>query len=129
MCREPNYDQIRIVMNLKEGDKVALNNGDIAEFVRAKQKKFIGIIKNTRYDIPISMIKSIEEKADQEKKKEEKLDLLSELKKGDYFYINKNGSAIVFKFEKVEGKKIIGINPIGNVNTKIDMNFQIGLLK
>jgi preprotein translocase subunit YajC len=128
MCKEPNFDQLRMIMELREGDKVKLINGDTAEFVKAKQKKFIGIMNNARYDIPISMLVEIIEKADQNKKKEETLNTLSQLKKGDWFYINKSGSALVFKFDGIEGKKIIGINPIGNARTKIDMGFQIGIL-
>jgi hypothetical protein len=129
MCKEPTIDQIKMIMELREGDKVKLTNGDIAEFVKGKQKKFIGIINNKRYDIPFSMLVEILEKADQSKKKEETLDTLSLLKKGDWFYINKSGSALVFKFDGIEGKKIIGINHIGDIRTKIDMNFQIGILR
>jgi preprotein translocase subunit YajC len=129
MCKEPTFDQLRMVMELKEGDKVKLNNGDIAEFVKAKQKKFIGIINNKRYDIPFSMLVEITEKIDQNKKKEENNNVMSQLKKGDWFYINKSGNALVFKFDGIEGKRIIGINPIGNTRTKIDMNFEIGILK
>jgi preprotein translocase subunit YajC len=129
MCKEPNFEQLRIVMNLREGDKIKLTNGEIAEFIKAKQKKFIGVMNGTRYDIPMSMIDCVLEKADQQKKKEESLNILSQLKKGDWFYINKSGSAIVFKFDRIEGKKIIGINPIGDVTTRIDISFKIGLLK
>ena len=129
MCREPNFDQLRIVMELREGDKVKLTNGEIAEYVKAKQKKFIGIMNNSRYDIPMSMIVSIEEKADQNKKKEESLNNIAQLKAGDYFYINKSGDALVFKFAGIESKKIIGINPITEARTRIDINFPIGLLK
>lgn len=118
-----------MIIELREGDKVKLVNGDIAEFVKAKQKKFIGIINNSRYDIPISMLVSIEEKADQQKKKEESLNLLGTLKKGDWFYINKDSRAILFKFEKLENKKIIAINPIDNSLTRIDINFKIGILQ
>jgi hypothetical protein len=129
MIKEPTFEQLQIIWEAKEGDKIKLNTRDIAEFVKVKQKKFIGIIDNKRYDIPISMIIEITERVNQEKKKEESLNLISQLKKGDWFYINKSGNALLFKFEKVEGKKIIGINPIGDAVTKIDITFQIGLLK
>lgn len=82
-----------------------------------------------RYDIPMSMLVEVTKKVDQEKKKEESLNLVGQLKKGDWFYINKSGNAIVFKFEKVEGKKIIATNPIDNCQARIDITFQIGMLK
>jgi hypothetical protein len=75
------------------------------------------------------MLVEITEKTDQNKKKEENNNVMSQLKKGDWFYINKSGNALVFKFDGIEGKRIIGINPIGNTRTKIDMNFEIGILK
>jgi hypothetical protein len=129
MCKEPTFEQLRLSMELKEGDKIKLNSGEIVEFVRAKQKKFIGIMNGARYNISISSINSVVEKADQNKKKEESLNLVGQLKKGDWFYINKNGNAITFKFDRIEGKRIIGINPIGDAVTRIDINFQIGLLQ
>lgn len=129
MVKEPSFDQLRMVMELKEGDKVKLTNGEVVEFVKSKQKKFIGIMNGKRYDIPMSMLVEVVEKADQQMKKEDSLNLVGQLKKGDWFYINKSGNAIVFKFEKVEGKRIIGINPIDNCQVRIDISFQIGILK
>ena len=46
------------------------------------------------------------------------------LKKDQYFWINKNGNAVVFKFESIIGNKIIGINLINNSKVKIDKGFQ-----
>jgi hypothetical protein len=132
MTREASYEQISAIYNLKEGDTVKLTNGQNAEFVKAKQKKFVGIIDGKPYDIPFTMFQSLVEKTSEARaaaKQEEKKDILSTIKKGDWFYINKNGNAIAFKYEGIEGKRIIGVNPINNAQTRIDMNFEIGLLK
>jgi len=129
MTREATFEQLRLAMELKEGDKIKLNSGEIVEFVRTKQKKFVGIMNGALYNISIASINSVIEKADQNKKKEESLNLIGQLQKGDWFYINKNGNALAFKFDKIEGKKIIATNPIGNAVTRIDINFQIGLIK
>jgi len=129
MCSEPTYEQLKLAMTLKSGDKVKLKSGQIAEFVKLNQKKFVGNIEGVGYNIPIVSIESIVEKVDQTKKLEEKINVLSQLKKGDWFYINKNGNALAFKFERFEGKRIIGINPISNATTKIDVNFEIGKIE
>lgn len=133
MTREASFDQLMAINNLHEGDKILLTNGQVAEFVRAKQKKFVGIIEGVRYDIPMVMYKETVGKIDINQKKEEKeknnSKILNSLKTGDWFYINKNGNALVFKFQEVKGNKIIGINPINNTTTKIDINFEIGIVK
>ena len=129
MTKEATFEQLRLAMELKEGDKIKLNSGEIVEFVRTKQKKFVGIMNGALYNISIASINSVVEKADQNKKKEESLNLIGQLQKGDWFYINKNGNALAFKFDKIEGKKIIATNPIRNAVTRIDINFQIGLIK
>jgi len=121
------------VMELHTGDKIKLTNGDIMEFVELKRTKFVASMNGQNYRVPINMYDSVIEKVDINKlteiKKEEKKSILSELKKGDWFYINKNGNAIVFKFEEVKGQKIIGINPINGGKTRIDMSFEIGKIE
>lgn len=133
MTREANFDQLIAINNLHEGDKVLLTNGQMAEFVRAKQKKFIGIIDGSRYDIPMAMFKEVTEKVDAKKrieeKKKESVSVLKNLKNGDWFYINKNGMAIAFIFEALQGNKIIGVNPIDGGKTKIDSSFEIKIIK
>jgi uncharacterized protein YjhX (UPF0386 family) len=120
------------VMELNAGDKIKLTNGDIMIFDRLKRTKFVATMNGQSYNVPILMFDSVVEKIDivklQKEKKEEKNNILSTLKKGDYFYINKNGNAIVFKFEGLEGRKIIGINPINGGRTRIDITFEIGKL-
>lgn len=124
------------VMELHTGDKIKLTNGDIMEFVRLKRTNFVATMKGRDYNVPIWMYDSVVEKVDSnfidkinEAKREEKKNILSELKKGDWFYINKGGNAITFKFEGIERKRIIGINPINGVRTRIDMSFEIGKIE
>ncbi|WP_252241619.1 hypothetical protein [Clostridium sp. ZBS18] len=116
------------VMELHTGDTIKLTNGDIMEFVRLKRTKFIASMKGQNFDVPIQMYDSLVEKVDLKKKENEKSDILKSLKIGEYFYINKGGNAIVFKFDGIEGNKIIGVNPINNCKTKIDISFEVGKL-
>lgn len=129
--REKNMKPLQ-VMELNKGDKIKLTNGDVMEFVEVKRTKFVATMNGQNYSIPINMFDSVVEKVDINKineiKKAEKKNILSELKKGDWFYINKNGNAIVFQFEGIEGKRIIGINPINGGKSRIDMSFEIGKL-
>lgn len=105
---------------LKQGTKVSLTNGEVAEFVRLKQKKFIGIINNGSYDIPVTMFKDIIEEVKENK------DYLK-LKKGEYFYIsNSKSDALLFTFDSIQGNYIIGINPISKIKTKIDCSLYKG---
>lgn len=127
--KEKNMKPLQ-VMELNKGDKIKLTNGDIMEFVELKRTKFVATMNGESYRVPVNMFDSVIEKVDINKinaeKNAEKKNILSELKKGDWFYINKNGNALAFKFEKVEGNKIIGINPISGGKSRIDMNFEIG---
>ena len=116
-------------VNVKQGDKVLLKSGKIAEFVKMKRTNFEGIIDGAHYNIKIASFDKIVEKANQDIKKEVKANILSQLKDGDWFYINKNDNALTFIFKEIKNNKIIGINPITKTTTKIDMNFEIGLIE
>jgi uncharacterized protein YjhX (UPF0386 family) len=122
-------------MDLNEGDKIKLITGEVMTFVRLKRTKFVATMNGQNYNVPVSMFDSVIEKVDlnsfqefEQNREKEKKNILSELKKGDYFYINKNNNAIVFKFECIEGRRIIGINPINGNRTRIDIAFEIGKL-
>lgn len=57
---------------------------------------------------------------------QETMKTAQELKQGDWFYINKNGIALAFIFDKMSKcSKIIGINPITKAQTRIDSSFEI----
>jgi uncharacterized protein YjhX (UPF0386 family) len=121
---EPKFEKLMEVNNLKQGDKVKLTNGDIAEFVRLKQKNFVGIVNGKSYNIPVNMFVSLEEKA-----VEKKLDDgYKTLKQGELFYITdqKKGHALLFKFEGLKNDKIMGISPITGSMTRIDAGLYAG---
>lgn len=110
--------------DVKMGDKVLLTNGDTAEFIRLKQKKFIGIINDKSYDIPVTMFDKVTE---QEKPKSEKeKNKYRTLEKGELFYIVKNERVIIYFFENFQNGRIIGINPVTKGRTKIDTSLYGG---
>lgn len=119
----------RVLSGLHTGDKVKLTTGEVMEFVKLNRTKFIGRLNDKEYNVPIQMFVEVLEKVDLNKIRDEKsknnANVLSQLKKGDWFYINKNNSAITFRFEKVEVNKIIGINPINGSTARIDITFEI----
>lgn len=116
------------VMELNNGDKIKLTNGDEMIFNKLNRTKFVATMNGQGYTVPINMFASVIEKVDMAKKETEKKNILATLKKGDYFYINKGGNAVTYKFECIEGERIIGVNPIGNGKVRIDINFEIGKL-
>jgi hypothetical protein len=130
--KEKNMKPLQ-VMELNKGDKIKLTNGDIMEFVELKRTKFVATMNGQNYSVPVNLFDSVVEKVDINKinkeKETEKKNILAELNKGDWFYINKNGNAIVFQFEEIKGNKIIGVNPINGGRSRIDMGFEIGKIE
>lgn len=137
---KPAMDKKWVLEGLKEGTKILLMNGEQTEYVRTKQKKFIGIMDGKMYNIPISMFKEVIKESKSKKdllkeiqEKQKKIDdenkrneaVLKSLKKGDYFYISKGQrqDAILFIFDSFSNAKIVGINPITKIRTKIDNGF------
>lgn len=104
------------------GDKIKLKNGSIYEFVKMKRTKFIGKKDGQMYDIPMDMFLEIVEKGEKPKLNND----YKTLRQGELFYINKNDKALLFKFEEIKNGKIVGINPIGNVRTTIDVGLYGG---
>ena len=120
MAIQVNHEKWEQVRQLNRGDIIELTNGDECEFVRLKQKKFIGIMNGTTYDIPVNMFAEVIKKAESIEEK------LANLKKDDLFYIQGNsGRAYLFKFLKLKGNKIIGINPISKTKTTIDREMYV----
>lgn len=106
------FNQLRVLL---PGTKVLLTDNSIAEFKRLKQKKFIGVIDGSPYDIPVGMfVKVTEEVTPQDKESASK-----KLKKDDWFYISQSGKALLFKYIKHEGATIIGLNPVTDVQHRI----------
>lgn len=117
-----NFDKFRQMASLNPGDKVKLTDGSIAEFVKLKQKNFDGIIDGKLYNVPVNMFVEVIEKADLGSK----LNDAQNMTPGEMFYIAKDGKALLFKFERIERGKIIGINPVSKGRTTIDMSLFAG---
>jgi len=117
-----NFQKFNILNGLKRGDVVQLSNGEIAQFVRLKQKKFIGIINGKNYDIPVPMFVEVLEKVEEQDLSEEYLSL----KAGEPFYIEQKGNAMLFYFERIEAGRIIGKNPISGGTARIDVSLYAG---
>ena len=107
-----------------EGDKVLLNNGSVYEFVKVKRTKFLAKKDNSFYDIPISAFKEIIEKAPPKKINQS----YKKLKENDFFIIDVKENACLFTFVGIENGRIIGINVLNNMRTKIDIGLYVGTL-
>lgn len=106
--------------SMNKGDKIKLTNGEVCEFVRLKRTKFIGIINGSSYDIPVTMAVECIGKAE---KKDKKTVNIKDLNKGDWFYIDKGGRAILYKFVGIENGRVTGENPIDGGKARIDSTF------
>lgn len=128
-----SMERLHALATLHEGDKVLLINGDTAIFIRMKKKNFLATMKGADYDIPISWYVETVNKVDyvQIKKDEDqaKVNILSNLRKDDYFYIVKGDHAELFKFISLTKGKIIARNPVNDRVTNIDLSFKIGIPK
>lgn len=120
MAREVNHEKLMAVFELNEGDKVKLTDGSIAEFVRLKQKKFIGIINGTPYDISVNAFDEVVEKVDLKAKLKKQEQEYKSLQRNELFFINHNGDAKLYRFNEVKNGRIIGMNPVTNTRAKID---------
>ena len=118
MAQAVKMDKLMEVANLIEGDKVKLTNGDVATFVRLKQKNFVGVIDGKTYNVPVNMFVEVVEKVDIFAAETEKEEQYSTLTKGELFYITdqKKGNALLFE---MKNGKLIGISPINNTRARI----------
>lgn len=103
------------------GDKVKLKNGNVYEFVKLKRTKFLGKNEKGLYDIPVSAFVEIVEKAEIKVN-----DGYKKLRKGQLFYIDKGGNAIVFIYEEMKRGRIIARNPITGGLAQIDTSLYGG---
>lgn len=84
----------RSMQDIQTGDTVLLINGNEYEFIRLKQKKFIGKRNGVTYDIPVEMFDSVVKVADK------KPFDVSTLQENDLFYIlNAKQEPIVFRYQ------------------------------
>lgn len=122
MRPEPQINKLIAVSELKTGDTVKLTNGKEAEFIKLKQKNFVGVVDGQSYNIPVNMFSELIKRVDQSAKKDDYMTL----KTGDMFYINKSGNALLFCFVGIEKGRIIGINPISKSRTRIEATMYAG---
>ncbi|AEO93892.1 gp649 [Bacillus phage G] len=116
------FQKFNELSKLNTGDKVKLTNGEVAVFTKLKRKNFEGTIDDKAFNIPIEMFVEVIETVDVNAKDGE----IVSLKKGEPFFINKNGNALLFTFEKIENGRIIGINPVSKSRTRIDKSLYAG---
>ena len=128
MAKTVSIDKLMEVSKLNEGDQVRLTNGEIATYVRLKQKNFVGNVNGKSYNIPVNMFVEVVEKVDITTIEENKESEYKSLTKGELFYITdqRKGNALLFIFEEIKNGKIIGISPISKSMTRIDPDLFAG---
>jgi urease alpha subunit len=117
-------EQMKNIYFASEGDKVLLTNGSIYEFVKVKRTKFIATKDSKFYDIPISAFQEIIEKAPPKKINQG----YKKLKVNDLFIIDVKDNACLFSFVEISNGRIVGINPLNNMRTRIDIGLYVGTL-
>lgn len=123
MTNQVNEQKWMALAELKQGDKVKLTSGEIVEFSRLKQSKFIGIMNGNSYDIPVNMFVEVVEKSTRD------MNAYKKLKKGDAFYTDRDGKGILFIFDSIDNGRIIGRNPIDKSRARIDVSLYGGKVK
>lgn len=122
--RGADFEKWNTLRTLNTGDKIELTNGESAIFTRLKQKKFIAEMNGELYDIHVNSFSKV---LSRENIKDRAARSNEELKKGDPFYINKNGKALLFIYESHNEKgEIIGKNPITNGKSRIEATMYAG---
>lgn len=116
-----SIDKWDTLKKLKTNSMILLTNGEECKFIRLKRKKFIGMINGSTFDIPVNMFKEVLEEA------KENVGYKT-LKKGELFYItdSRGNDALLYKFDSIKNNRIIGINPLSNVETSIDVSLYRG---
>jgi len=114
------------VAKLNTGDIIQLTTGEKVTFIKCKQKNFVGTMEDGKnYSIFINKFDKILETAKQISK-DDLPELFKTLTKGDLFYINHRGNAMLFVFETFKNNRIVGINPISNGTSNIDVSLYAG---
>lgn len=113
------YNELRV---LQAGDIILTTQGQEVEFTSLKRKNFDGIDVATgkAYRYPVPMFEKFVRKGETKASANE----WKELEKGELFYINHKGNAMLYRFEKLEKKRnkivLLGINVATKVPTSID---------
>lgn len=123
MRPQTNEEKWLQVASLKMGDTIKLTTGEIVEFIKMKQKNFVGIMEDGKsYNIFINKFSELIKQSDQAVNKTDYMTL----KAGEAFYINKSGNAMLFYFVGIESGRIIGVNPITKGRARIEATMYAG---
>ena len=103
------------LVNCNAGDIVECADGKEYEMIKVNKVKFVAkdVESGVAYNIPFEMFLKVVSK------KVADVDKINSLKPGDLFVINHPKGALLFKFEKFEKDRIIGINPLTGIRTKM----------
>ena len=103
------------LINCNAGDIVECADGRKYEMIKINRVKFVAkdIKSGIAYSIPFEMFINVVSK------KAVNTDKINSLKPGDLFVINHPKGALLFRFEKFEKDRIIGINPLTGIKTKM----------
>ena len=103
------------LINCNAGDIVECTDGKKYEMIKVNRIKFVAknVENGAAYNIPFEMFVKVVSK------KVVNIDKINSLKPGDLFVINDSKGALLFKFEKFEKDKIIGVNPLTGIKTRM----------
>lgn len=111
-------------LNLKEGDKIELTNGETFTFIRFKRTKFVAKSDNDgkMYDVPEQMFKSLIQKATKQNNYG-----YTTLQPGELFCIKGHKSyTILLKFKEIKNGKIKAEDPFNGGAWTVDISLYLG---
>ena len=110
-----DFNKTMELINCNAGDIVECTDGKKYEMIKVNRVKFVAknVENGAAYNIPFEMFVKVVSK------KVVNIDKVNSLKPGDLFVINDSKGALLFKFEKFEKDKIIGVNPLTGIKTRM----------
>lgn len=110
-----DFNKTMELINCNAGDIVECTDGKKYEMIKVNRVKFVAknVENGAAYNIPFEMFVKVVSK------KVVNIDKINSLKPGDLFVINDSKGALLFKFEKFEKDKIIGVNPLTGIKTRM----------
>jgi hypothetical protein len=118
-------DKWMVLANLQQGAKIRLKDGRESEFIRLKQKYFVGVLDGKTYNIPIGMFDEVISNAPTRNLSNE----VSKLKTGELFYISKGADIVIFQFDSIKNNYIHAKNPVTGTGVKIPISMYGGNVK
>ena len=110
-----DFNKTMELVNCNAGDIVECTDGKKYEMIKVNRVKFVAknVENGAAYNIPFEMFVKVVSK------KVVNIEKVNSLKSGDLFLINDSKGALLFKFEKFEKDKIIGVNPLTGIKTRM----------